>query len=229
MSSKSPFYHHVWMPWSEYVISTCFLNSHLRLPVLKCNGIITIRCFCAGIPQAVCLLGHFILSGMTRDSYANEAEHRPRTAYGIVLAEPIWPTGFHCEIPNFYIMQSQTVWEKGHADINTSLGTWCCAAWKKKKWLCSNMTLEKKNSSLRGCVIVPPCSSWRIISGWQRCSARGWLMWIWCPYGKRPVVLFYTPLFSNGIGLHKTMAHCWHSSRLLIGLTFAEFRGYSFE
>lgn len=133
MSSKSPFYHHVWMPWSEYVISTCFLNSHLRLPVLKCNGIITIRCFCAGIPQPVCLLGHFILSGMTRDSYANEAEHRPRTAYGIVLAEPIWPTGFHCEIPNFYIMQSQTVWEKGHADINTSLGTWCCAAWKKKK------------------------------------------------------------------------------------------------
>lgn len=103
----------------------------------------------------------------------------------------------------------------------------CCL--EKKKWLCSNMTLEKKNSSLRGCVIVPPCSSWRIISGWQRCSARGWLMWIWCPYGKRPVVLFYTPLFSNGIGLHKTMAHCWHSSRLLIGLTFAEFRGYSFE
>lgn len=153
--------------------------------------------------------------------------HRPRMAYGIVQAEAIWPTGFHCEIPNFYIMQSQTVWEKGHAEVLLwELGVVLPG---EKKWLCSNMTLEKKNSSLRGCVIVPPCSSWRIISGRQRCSARGWLMWIWCPYGKRPVVLFYTLLFSNGIRLHKTMAHCWHSSRLLIGLTFAEFRGYSFE
>lgn len=84
------------------------------------------------------------------------------------------------------IMQAHTVKKKGHAEVNTS--------WNLRKRWCGNMTPEKNNSSFRR-----TCYSFSLQFLedylWLRFSTRGWLMWICCPYGRQPVVLFYSHPF----------------------------------